>query len=80
MSLDTTEVVISSKEDAHKVLDTMKDLLKAYEIVTVADFLQLCGISSTYSDNKIGWVDLINIKVKPVNGGFILDLPAAKPV
>lgn len=80
MSINTADVVLSSREDANAVLDAMKQLLEAYEMVTVADFLELAGLSSTYSDSKVGWVNLINIQIQPVDGGFILALPPAKDV
>lgn len=76
--MDTTEIVLQSEEDARQVLDAMKSLLTQYEQVTLADLLELTGISSTFQDNKIGWVNLINIQIKSVKDGYILDLPPAK--
>lgn len=72
------EIVLQSEEDAHNVLDAMKKLLDQYEQVTFADMLELCGIASTYADNRVGWTRLINIKIKEAKGGYILDLLPAK--
>lgn len=76
--MKTDEIVLQSQEDAAQVLKAMNDLLNMYEQVTFADFLELAGLSSTFQDNKIGWVNLINIQIKPVKDGYILDLPAPK--
>lgn len=76
--MNTKEVVLQSQADAEAVLAAMKDILDKYEQVTLADMLELCGLSSTYADNKVGWVNLINIQVKNINSGYILDLPAPK--
>lgn len=74
----TEEVVFRSKEDALAVLDAMQTLLNAYEQVSLADFLELAGIPPVFADNKVGWVNLINIEAKPVKDGFVLSLPPAK--
>lgn len=78
MSVSVDEVVLESEEDALAVLENMKLLLNQYEQVTLADFLELCGISSRFGDHKVGWTRLINIKVNEAKGGFLLDLPAPK--
>lgn len=78
--IDTTEVVIQSEEDANTVLDTMKQLLETYEVVTLGDFLNLTGIASTYTDEKSGWTNLTDAKVKPVDGGFIVAFPPTEQV
>lgn len=70
----TSEVVLDTAADAAMVRDAMQQLLKGYEQVSLADFLDLCGISSTFGDHKVGWTRLINVDIKPVAGGFILDL------
>lgn len=78
--MNSSEIVIQTEREAYAVLDAMKSLLGQYEVVTFADFLELVGIASTFADNKIGWDGLKTASVKPVDGGFILDLPPTKQV
>lgn len=75
--IKTSEVVLPHKQDAQNVLDELHRLLEQYERVSFADFLELCGIASTFTDNKVGWTKLdLNVEIKEENGGFVLDLPA----
>jgi hypothetical protein len=76
--IKTAEVIFQSQEDAEAVLTAMKQLLDQYEQVTQADFLELSGLSSTFADDKVGWVGLTAVQVKSINSGYILDLPAPK--
>lgn len=43
---------------ANACLNRMHCILKTYDIVTVADALDLCGLSGQYSDNNYGWTNL----------------------
>lgn len=76
-----SEVVLQSKADAQAVLDAMHSLLEQYEQVAFADMLELCGIASTFGDQNIGWTELnLNVEIKEVKDGYILDLPAPNPL
>ena len=44
----------------------------------MADFYDLVGMTSNYTDNKYGWYDMRSAYVQAVNGGYIIRLP--KPV
>lgn len=78
MSIDTTDIVIPSKADAEAVQDALLKLLDRYEVVTLADYLDLVGLSSTFSDARIGWTELNDILIQPLKGGFVLFLPEPK--
>lgn len=69
------DIVLSSEEDAENVLDVLRKLLDRYEQATVADYLELVGISSSFTDTKVGWTDLTNVSIKSVKDGFFLELP-----
>lgn len=78
MNTDTTDIVLPSKADAETVRDTLLKLLNRYEFVTVGDYLNLVGIVSSFSDERIGWTELNDIQIKPLKGGFVLILPEPK--
>lgn len=73
-------VVIESRVDAEEVLSTLIDFIEQYEMATVADFYDACGLSSEYTDRRFGWEDLHNASVHPVRGGYIIDLPKPHPI
>lgn len=72
------EIVISSVEEAEEVRRALKKLLDTYEQVPMADYLELVGLASSFSDQKMGWTDLGDIPIKKVQDGFVLELPEPK--
>jgi hypothetical protein len=72
------EIVLGSQDDAEKVLDTLRILLHTYDTVTVGDYLELVGISPTFTDSRVGWTKLDNVPIKKVPKGFLLELPEPK--
>lgn len=69
------EIVIPNRIQAENVLDRMLDLISQYGQVTVADMLELCGLSGNFTDNKWGWTQLPGVAATRVRDGYILDLP-----
>ena len=71
------EVVFETRGDAELVLDGMLELLNSeYRQVTVADFYDLAGISSEWTDNKYGWTDLRSARVVgSPSRGYSIELP-----
>jgi len=72
------EIVISSVEDVEEVRRALKKLLDTYDQVTMGDYLELVGLASSFSDQKIGWTELGDIPIKKVQDGFVLELPEPK--
>jgi hypothetical protein len=75
---DFDDIVLPTRGEAEKVLDTMVEVWREYGSVRVADLYDLVGITSEYTDNNFGWVDMRNADVSRVRSGYVLDLP--KPV
>lgn len=69
------DFIFDSRADAEQVLDDMRELLDRYQQVTVADYLDMLGKTSVYTDNKFGWTDLSRVQVSRVRGGYRIDLP-----
>lgn len=77
---DFEEVVIETRPEAEEVLARMDELCSAYGMVSVADFYDLCGLSSNYTDNKYGWTDIRSAAVMRLRaGGYTVKLPRAMP-
>ena len=70
------ELVIDNRGEAEEVLSRMADFIVDYDVVTVADFYDLVGVTQSFTDNKWGWDDLRGVKViRARGGGYIIDLP-----
>jgi len=73
-------MLMSSREDAVKVLNTLWEMLDSYHVVSIADYYDLVDVNTTYKDNLYGWVDgeLADARVIPLDGEFSIKLPVAK--
>lgn len=71
------DVVFDNRADAESVLDGMIEILNSeYRQVSVADFYDLAGISTSFTDNKYGWTDLRGSRViGSPSRGYIIELP-----
>lgn len=70
------EIEFKSRADAEEVRRSMLDRLAKYEMVSVADFLSLAGITPAYTDEKYGWTDLRGTDISRERGGsYVLLLP-----
>ena len=71
------DVIFETRGDAEEVLYRMEEILERFEMVSVADLLDMAGISGQYTDNKYGWKDLRSAHVERVRDGYIIVLPKA---
>ena len=72
---DFTDITFDRREDAEEVLSFMIDHLDEYDEVTVADFYDLVGMDSTYTDRDWGWDNLGSSSVSRVRDGYIIEFP-----
>lgn len=77
---DFSDIVLTSRADAENVLDLLVESTLQYGEASVADFYELVGVPSQYTDNKFGWGELSEARVLQVRGGYILDLPRPEPL
>lgn len=69
------DFIFESRQDAEQVYDEMMEILDKYEQVTVADYLDLLGITSEFTDHRYGWANLSGMRVVHVRGGYRIELP-----
>lgn len=67
--------IIADQEEANKVVEKMNEIIERYSVVTVNDLKELLGIDSTFEDNKVGWTDMTDVKVRQIREGWLLELP-----
>lgn len=68
-------VEVDSRAEGEEILSNLVDFAIDYGQATVADLYELAGLSSNFTDNKWGWVDLSTASVKRVRNGYLIDLP-----
>lgn len=69
------EVKLAIKEEADAVLEQMKDIVDQYQVVSVADLYEMCGLPTNYTDNDWGWYSLVPSSVRQARDGWLIDLP-----
>ncbi|MDD3229743.1 MAG: hypothetical protein PHE09_11060 [Oscillospiraceae bacterium] len=72
---DFDDIVLDSRGEAEDVRIHLLDLCDEYGQATVADFYDLVGVTSSFTDNKYGWTDLRGASVSRVRDGYLINLP-----
>lgn len=72
---DFDDIVLDSRGEAEDVRIHLLDLCDEYGQATVADFYDLVGVTSSFTDNKYGWTDLRSASVSRVKDGYLINLP-----
>ena len=78
---DFQEIVIPTRGDAQSILDSLYRLQEEFGMVSVSDLYDLAGVdNSNFQDNKWGWENLAGANIRPVRGGYIINLPRTHPL
>ena len=75
---EANDIFFQTREEAVCVLKTLQDLLSEYDQVTVADLYDAAGITTTFTQNKYGWYNIENARIRPSQGGYVLLMPKTK--
>ena len=75
--LNFDDIILESRGEAEEVISYLVDYTIDYGMATVADLYDLVGITSNFTDNKYGWVDLSSANVTRVRDGYLINLPKA---
>lgn len=76
------EYIIEERSDAAHVLTTLTEQADMYGSVSIADYYDLIGIPSVYTDNNYGWVleSISHSSIRPVRGGHVIKFPAPEVI
>lgn len=77
---DFDEYELVNRGEAEEVLEQMDNLIDRYGVVSVADYLELIGVRSNYTDNNYGWTNIRSATVARTRDGFVIKLPRAMPI
>ena len=77
-SYNYDDLDFDSRGDAEAVRYRMQEIIDQYQVVTVADYLEISGRDSrNYTDNNYGWTtNVMNADIRRTNyGKYYIDLP-----
>lgn len=76
------EFLIEDRYDAAHILTTLTESADKYNVVSVADYYDLIGAPSQYTDNNYGWTfdSISTASIIPVRGGYIIKFPAVEVI
>lgn len=74
------EYVLGSRQEAVDILDALRDNILEYGTASVADYYDLLGEATEYTDNQWGWTDLRFTKIQATRGGYIVQLPPVEVI
>jgi hypothetical protein len=72
---DPDDIILDTRREAQDVLEELDHLIHQYGQASIADFYDIVGVTSTFTDNKYGWTSIRNAGIKPVREGFLIILP-----
>lgn len=76
------EYIISDRNECETVLYSLMEQADAYDTVSVADYYDLIGVESAYTDNTYGWtVDVLSrASIVAARGGWVIKLPSVQVI
>lgn len=78
---DYEDVIFDTRVDAEEVREQMRDVIREYGFVTVADMYDMADLPAPYTSSKYGWRNLNGSEVIRNRGdGYIIKLPKASPI
>jgi hypothetical protein len=77
---DFDDIIFNSRSEAELVLAHLVDQTIEYNRASVADFYDLSGIESNFTDDKYGWTNLRDAYTDRVRNGYIICFPTPRPL
>jgi hypothetical protein len=77
---ESSDILITSREEANDVLERMVDIVDKYEVVSLADLLVMLGRPVSAIDHKWGWTYLNTAEVRQVRNGYMLEMPPMEEI
>lgn len=69
------DILFESRSEAEEVLDFIVNLIDEYGLASVADFYDLVGMTSHYTDQKWGWYNVNTARVVRCRDGYSIRFP-----
>lgn len=69
------DLIFDRREEAEEVLNRLGDLIDEYNMASVADFYDMVGVTSNFTDQKWGWYNINTARVVRCRDGYTIRLP-----
>lgn len=81
LRFDFDDIIFETRGDAEFVRDRMDEVIETYDMVTVADYYDLAGITPPYTSNNFGWKNIRTADIARLrDGGYVIKLPRPMPI
>ena len=71
-------VIVETRAEAEDAIFSCEELIDRYGMASIADFYDLVGITSKYTDYKYGWEDIRSATITRTREGYLIKMPKAK--
>lgn len=76
--IDFRNIIVRNRDDAERIVDSLRDRIKNDGSTSVADLLDLIDVAGRYTDNNYGWDDERDIGIRRVSSGYLIDVAEPK--
>lgn len=73
-------IILAQREDAIQVITDLQTCIENYGQARVTDLYDAIGVTSDYTDEAWGWLDLSQAGYRPESEGYLLRLPKPEPL
>lgn len=78
--VDYRNIVLERREDADQIVDILRERIYKTNSVSVAEFFDILGLDSKWTDNNWGWTDERDIGIRRVSSGYLIEVREAVPI
>lgn len=75
---DPDDIILDTRREAQNVLEELDYMIHKYGQASIADFYDIVGVTSEFTDNKYGWTSIRDAGIRPVREGFLIILPRTR--
>ncbi len=72
---DPDDIILNTRREAQNALEELDYMIHKYGQASIADYYDIVGITSEFTDNKYGWTSLRGASIRPIRDGFLIVLP-----
>lgn len=77
---DGENFILSTREEADLVLETLVDYIETYDVATLQDLHEMLGVKTDQLANMWGWTNLKGATITQRREGWVVNLPQAEPI
>lgn len=75
---DPDDIILDTRREAQNVLEELDYMIHKYGQASIADFYDIVGVTSDFTDNQYGWTSIRDAGIRPVRDGYLIILPRTR--